>query len=192
MEHAVPMMSIDNTYDEEEVRAFDVRVKKNLGEGQTPRYVVEEKIDGVAVSLRYEKGVLVLGATRGDGRRGDEITANVRTVRNVPLRLKGEVPTVLEVRGEILYAIGGVCADQCGEGGGGGGAICESANATAGTLKLLDSRIVAKRGLRFVAHGVGEVSEMPVQSYWDWIKVVGGWGLPTAAARRRGRKTSRR
>src|SRR5207253_1134372 len=102
IEHAVPMMSIDNTYDEAEVRAFDERVRKTLGSEQ-PWYVLEPKVDGVAVSLRYEKGLLVLAATRGDGRRGDDITANVRTIKNVPLRLHdGAIPAVMEVRGEVF------------------------------------------------------------------------------------------
>src|SRR5438477_10602784 len=86
VQHAVPMMSIDNTYDEAELRAFDERVRKNLG-GEQPAYVIEPKVDGVSGSLRYEKGLLVLAATRGDGRRGDDITAQVRTIQSVPLRL---------------------------------------------------------------------------------------------------------
>ena len=103
VEHAVPMMSIDNTYDEAEVRAFDARVRKELKGARKIEYVLEPKVDGVAASLRYEEGLLVLAATRGDGRRGDDITANARTIRSIPLRLPGEqVPRVLEVRGEIF------------------------------------------------------------------------------------------
>ncbi len=101
VEHAVPMMSIDNTYDEAEVRAFDARVRKGLGE--EPQYVLEPKIDGVSMNLRYEQGLLVLGATRGDGRRGDDVTTNVKTIKSIPLRLPAHenVPDVLEVRGEV-------------------------------------------------------------------------------------------
>src|SRR5207245_2036026 len=88
VEHAAPMMSIDNTYDEAEVRAFDERVKKNLDSGE-PSYVVEPKVDGVSASLRYEAGLLTLAATRGDGRRGDDITAQARTIQSIPLRLHG-------------------------------------------------------------------------------------------------------
>src|SRR5580765_4348334 len=100
--HALPMMSIDNTYDEAEVRAFGERVRKALGE-QKVGYVLEPKVDGVASSLRYEKGALVLAATRGDGRVGDDITAQARTINSIPLKLAGDdLPAVLEVRGEIF------------------------------------------------------------------------------------------
>jgi DNA ligase (NAD+) len=103
VKHSVPMMSIDNTYDEGEVRAFDERMKKNLG-GEQPAYVLEPKVDGVSGSLRYEDGVLVLAATRGDGRAGDDITAQARTIQSIPLRLAGDgnIPRILEVRGEIF------------------------------------------------------------------------------------------
>src|ERR1700722_5138155 len=101
VEHAVPMMSIDNTYDEAEVRAFDERVHKLL-DGPQPTHVLEPKVDGVASTLRYENGVLVLAATRGDGRRGDDITSNARTIQSIPLTLTApDVPAILEVRGEI-------------------------------------------------------------------------------------------
>ena len=107
MTHAVPMMSIDNTYSEEDVRAFDQRVRKMLGD-EPVCYVLEPKIDGVASSLRFEKGVLVLAATRGTGTTGDDITAQARTINSIPLRLHddGKLPDVLEVRGEIFMANG--------------------------------------------------------------------------------------
>jgi len=99
--HAVPMLSMDNTYNADELRAFDERVRKQLGE-EPYDYVVEPKIDGLAISLRYEGGRLVTAATRGDGRVGDDVTANVRTIKAVPLTLLGDaVPAVLEVRGEV-------------------------------------------------------------------------------------------
>ena len=101
VEHAVPMMSIDNTYSAEELRAFDDRVRRGLDTGSLPEYVVELKIDGVAISLLYEGGLLVRAATRGDGTRGDDVTANVKTIRGVPLRLTGKPPRKLEVRGEV-------------------------------------------------------------------------------------------
>src|SRR3954447_4649861 len=105
VKHAVPMMSIDNTYSEEEVRAFDERVRKGLG-GDAVAYVLEPKIDGTSVSLRYEGGKLVLAATRGRGNIGDDITANARTIRSIPLLLRQDgasvpIPRVLEVRGEV-------------------------------------------------------------------------------------------
>mgnify|MGYP000166421003 CR=1 FL=1 len=101
--HAVPMLSIDNTYNEGELREFDDRVRRGLG-GESYEYLVDPKIDGVAVSLRYEAGRLVLGATRGDGTTGDDVTQNIRTIRSIPLRLRGKnLPRVLEVRGEVYW-----------------------------------------------------------------------------------------
>ena len=102
VEHAVPMMSIDNTYNEEDVRAFDERMRKALG-AENVNYVLEPKVDGVASSLRYEKGLLVLAATRGDGRVGDDITAQARTINAIPLRLHASknLPDILEIRGEV-------------------------------------------------------------------------------------------
>ena len=99
--HRVPMLSIDNTYDYAEVREWDARVRRGLTEGEAVRYVVELKVDGVAVSLRYEEGKFVLGATRGDGERGDDVTANLRTVRGIPMTLGDTPPPILEVRGEV-------------------------------------------------------------------------------------------
>src|SRR5688572_7001474 len=107
--HAVPMMSIDNTYNEDEVRAFDERVRKTLGAGEKPiGYVLEPKIDGTSISLRYEDGVLVQAATRGRGNVGDDVTVNARTIKSIPLKLGGgaqhrapPVPAILEVRGEV-------------------------------------------------------------------------------------------
>lgn len=103
VQHAIPMLSIDNTYNEEELREFDKRVAKGL-EGAKYAYTAELKIDGLAISLRYEKGLLVRAATRGDGRSGDDVTANIRTIRAIPLKLAGgkELPEVLEVRGGSL------------------------------------------------------------------------------------------
>jgi DNA ligase (NAD+) len=185
VEHSVPMMSIDNTYDEAEVRAFNDRVVKALGE--QPRYVLEEKVDGVAVSLRYEKGVLTVAATRGDGRQGDDITVNARTIQSIPLRLHDapKAPAVMEVRGEVYMAnadflrLNQLKEEAAEE------PIANPRNGAAGTLKLLDSRIVAQRRLKFVAHGVGEVTDIPVTCYWDWLAMIREYGLPTAAHAKR-------
>ncbi|HZZ44135.1 MAG TPA: NAD-dependent DNA ligase LigA [Tepidisphaeraceae bacterium] len=180
VEHAVRMYSIDNTYDEEELRKFDERVRKVLG-GEEVEYVCEPKVDGVACSLRYEDGLLVLAATRGDGRRGDDVTHNVRTIRAVPLRFnagKGNVPEVVEVRGEIympteeFQRINKRLVEQGDE------PLKNPRNATAGTLKQLDPKVTASRKLKFIAHGAGEVRPMPVQQYWDWVKLIEQWGLP--------------
>ena len=178
VEHAVPMMSIDNTYDAAEVRAFDQRVRKGL-KGEAPRYVVEPKVDGVAVSLRYEGGVLVLGATRGDGRRGDDITINCRTIRSIPLRLAAsDVPRVLEVRGEIYMPSSEFQRINKEREGAGEPLFANPRNSAAGTLKQLDPRVVAQRRLRFVSHGFGQLDPAPADSYWELLQLLGKWGLP--------------
>lgn len=181
VKHAVPMMSIDNTYSEEEVRAFDERVRKTL-DGESPCYVLEPKIDGTSISLRYEKGELVLAATRGRGNIGEDVTVNARTIKAIPLVLreaKGHpIPPVLEVRGEVymdnndFQRVNKEIAEEGEE------PYANPRNLTSGTLRRLDPKIVAKRRLRFLAHGLGEVEPMPAQSYWEWTQLLRGWGLP--------------
>jgi DNA ligase (NAD+) len=179
VEHAVPMMSIDNTYDETEVRAFDTRVRKGLGADAKVEYVLEPKVDGVAGTLRYENGLLVLAATRGDGRRGDDITANAKTVRSIPLRLHGKnIPEVFEVRGEIfmpneVFEKVNLQRESMGE-----ETFKNPRNLTTGTLKQLDPKITASRKLRFVSHGLGEERGLDATSYWELLKLLKGWGLP--------------
>jgi len=180
VEHSVPMMSIDNTYDEAEVRAFDARIRKGLGDGSIA-YVVEPKVDGVAASVRFEKGAMVLAATRGDGRRGDDITVNARTIQSIPLRLHGaDVPRVLEVRGEI-YMSSAVFQQINKEREEAGEEIFKNPrNLAVGALKQLDPKITASRKLRFVAHGLGEVDPTPTQSYWECLKLFRKWHLPVS------------
>ncbi len=178
VEHAVPMMSIDNTYDEEEVRAFDARVRKGLGEEKVS-YVIEPKVDGVAASLRFEKGAFVLAATRGDGRRGDDITVNARTIQSIPLRLHGEnVPNILEVRGEI-YMSSKVFQEINKQREAEGEEIFKNPrNLAVGALKQLDPKITASRKLRFVSHGLGQVDRLATKSYWESLKLFKNWHLP--------------
>lgn len=181
VEHVVPMRSIDNTYDEAEVRAFDERVRKNLG-GAEPSYVVEPKIDGVSGSIRYENGLMVLAATRGDGRRGDDITAQARTIRSLPLRLKGdsEIPAILEVRGEIYMPNEVFQCINKERAEAGEETYKNPRNLTTGTLKQLDPKITAARKLNFVSHGLGQVEPLPTDSYWEWIQLLKRWHLPVA------------
>jgi DNA ligase (NAD+) len=180
VEHAVPMMSIDNTYDEGEVRAFDQRVRKLLGEEQIVNYVLEPKVDGVAATVRYENGALVLAATRGDGRRGDDITANARTIRSLPLRLPSDkqVPEILEVRGEIFMPNAVFQRLNKERQQSGQETFKTPRNLTTGALKQLDSRITASRQLRFVSHGLGQVRPMETGGYWEWLKRLADWRLP--------------
>ncbi|HUW82725.1 MAG TPA: NAD-dependent DNA ligase LigA [Phycisphaerae bacterium] len=182
--HAVPMLSIDNTYNEQELREFDQRVHKGLG-GDEYAYLVDLKIDGVAVSLRYEQGRLVLAATRGDGVTGDDVTQNVRTVRGVPICLMDqEWPDVLEVRGEVYWPRADFEAFNTQREAAGEPMFANPRNATAGTLKLLDSRIVAQRGLRFMAHGFGQVEPLGAETQSALCNMVEKWGIPVMPQRR--------
>jgi DNA ligase (NAD+) len=181
VEHAVRMMSIDNTYDEAEVRAFDERVRKRLG-GETPAYVLEPKIDGVAASLRYENGSLTLAATRGDGKTGDDITAQARTIQSIPLRLHdgAKIPAVVEVRGEIYMPNSEFLKLNQQRETAGEELYKNPRNLTTGTLKQLDPKITAQRKLRFISHGLGQVEPLPVDSYWHWLQLIKDWRLPVA------------
>jgi DNA ligase (NAD+) len=180
--HAVPMMSIDNTYSEGEIRAFDDRVRRILG-GEQPAYVLEPKIDGTSINLRYEDGRLVLAATRGRGNVGDDVTVNARTIRAIPLTLhkdgaKVPLPPILEVRGEVYMDNEDFQRVNKEIEAEGEEPYANPRNLTSGTLRRLDPKIVAKRRLRFLAHGVGQVEPMPSESYWELTKLLRQWGLP--------------
>lgn len=165
VEHRVPMLSIDNTYRFDELREWDARVRKGLTSGELVRYVVELKVDGVAVSLQYEGGVFVLGATRGDGHRGDDITANLRTVRLIPLTLGDHPPKVLEVRGEVYMTNAELLRLNDLRKEAGETPFANPRNSTAGSLKLLDPKLCGQRRLRFVAHGLGASDGLERECY---------------------------
>ncbi len=181
VEHAAAMLSIDNTYNSGEVREFDARVRKAL-EGEKFHYLVEPKIDGVAVSLRYEVGRLTLAATRGDGKRGDDITNNARRIRAIPLSLSDSGwPDTLEIRGEIYWprkAFADYNARRAAEGL---ETFANPRNGTAGTLKQLDPKVVAERGLAFVAHGFGEMSSRPAERASKLNALHRSWSEPTSS-----------
>jgi len=183
--HAVPMLSIANTYSAEELAEFDRRVRKSLGEaGAAVHYLVDPKIDGVAVSLRYESGRLRQAATRGDGTRGDDITNNVKRIRSVPLRLRGEDwPDVLEVRGEVYWPTKSFTAYNRKRVADGQEPFANPRNGAAGTLKQLDPRIVSERGLAFIAHGFGEMSEPVAPTASLVMRRVAEWGVPVSRDR---------
>ncbi|RMG18924.1 MAG: NAD-dependent DNA ligase LigA [Planctomycetota bacterium] len=176
--HARRMLSLDNTYERGELLEFDRRVRKALGPGASFRYAVDPKIDGCACSLRYEEGRLVLAATRGDGVRGDDITQNARTIRDVPLRLRTKrPPQVLEVRGEVFMdkeTFAAINARRVAEGE---EPFMNPRNTTAGTLKLLDSRLVAARKLRFIPHGLGEVVGTAFATYTEFLDRCSVYGF---------------
>jgi len=173
--HKYPLMSLSNTYSEDEVREFDERIKKIIG--NTFQYVCELKFDGVAISLSYEKGKLTKAVTRGDGIRGDDITANVKTIRSIPLKLKqGDYPDAFEIRGEILMlkkVFEQINAErvEIGE-----EPFANPRNTTSGTLKLQDSSEVAKRQLDCFLYGLnGE--NLHFQSHFESLKAAAGWGF---------------
>jgi len=155
-QHLAPMMSLDNTYSQEEVRAFVERVQKILP-NETLEWVVEPKVDGVAINLRYENGVFTVGATRGDGTHGDDITANLKTIRSIPLKLKSThgLPTVMEVRGEVYFTGKEFARINEERASAGEELFANPRNTAAGTLKQLDSGLVAKRKLQIVLLGRG-------------------------------------
>ena len=175
--HAVPMMSLDNTYSFEELAEFLARVEKLLPEAELD-WTIEPKIDGLAVSLRYEDGVLAVGATRGDGVSGDDITSNLKTIRSIPLRLTGKAPKVLEVRGEVFMSKAGFARLNEKRKADGEEPFANPRNAAAGSLKMLDPQIVAERPLGVFLYGLGEVSaeaKVPTTQVevLDWLDQLG-------------------
>jgi len=179
VKHSSPMLSLENTYNAAEVRAWSDRVRKALG--QDPWYTVELKVDGVAASLRYLDGIFVQGLTRGDGEQGDDITENLRTVRGVPLKLTGDFPSVLEVRGEIYMTDEDFEKCNATRVALGDEPFANPRNAAAGSLKLLDPKVCASRKLRFMAHGVA--TDTKVTSYAKFAALVESWGIPTIPGR---------
>ncbi len=176
--HLVPMLSLSNAMDREEVLAFDKRVRDKL-EAEQVEYVAEPKLDGLAISLLYQGGVLTLGATRGDGYTGEDVTQNVRTIESIPLRLMGDnPPQLLEVRGEIVMPRAGfekLNEQQLREGK---KPFANPRNAAAGSLRQLDPRITAKRPLEMYCYALGEVKgvEMP-DTHFATLMLLRQWGL---------------
>jgi DNA ligase (NAD+) len=182
--HAVPMLSVDNTYDESQLREFDQRIRKALGD-EPFRYVVDPKVDGVAASLRYERGVLTLAATRGDGVTGDDVTANVKTIRAIPLQLAGDdVPELIEIRGEVYWPTDDFTRFNAARQEAGEAVFANPRNATAGTLKQLDPQKIAGRGLRFVAHGFGRMEPVITGAQSELMDRLKSWGVPVSARMR--------
>ena len=175
--HAVPMTSIDNAMDEEDLRNWDRRVRAGLGADHV-RYTAEPKFDGASISLRYERGMLTRAGTRGDGTTGEDVTLNVRTIRTVPLRLHGRGwPEVLEVRGEIVMPIAEFARLNEEQLKRGDKVFANPRNAAAGSLRQLDPRITASRPLTFFPWGLGEVSEEVAPSYSGVTERLKDWGF---------------
>ncbi|PRH81368.1 NAD-dependent DNA ligase LigA [Arenimonas caeni] len=165
--HELPMLSLNNAFSDEDVAEFTGRISKELGEPE-PEFSVEPKLDGLAISLRYERGVFVRGATRGDGATGEDVSQNLRTIRAIPLRLRGEAPAVLEVRGEVYMPLAGFQAYNARMRETGGKVLANPRNGAAGSLRQLDPALAAARPLAFYAYGLGAVE---------------GWSLPDRHSR---------
>ncbi|MFG1174322.1 NAD-dependent DNA ligase LigA [Erwiniaceae bacterium CAU 1747] len=180
--HEVPMLSLDNAFDEESYLAFNKRVQDRLKSSDEIIFCCELKLDGLAVSLLYENGLLVRAATRGDGSTGENITSNVRTIHAIPLRLKGDnIPARLEVRGEVFMPQAGFEKMNEEARRTGGKVFANPRNAAAGSLRQLDPRITAKRPLTFFCYGLGllEGGEMP-RSHIERLQQFKAWGLPVS------------
>jgi DNA ligase (NAD+) len=191
--HATPMLSLNNAFADDEVVAFDRRVRDGLASGSAVEvgievtYSVEPKFDGLAVSLSYQDGHLLRGATRGDGSSGEDVTANLRTLRSIPLRLQGsDWPAVLEVRGEVLMLRSDFAQMNERQRQKSEKEFVNPRNAAAGSLRQLDPRITATRPLRFFAYGVGiaEGAALPA-THGELLDRLAAWGFPVARERRR-------
>ncbi len=180
--HPTPMLSLQNSYDDTEIRDFDQRIKRLLGEG-TPealRYVVEPKLDGIAMELIYMDGLLTVGCTRGDGSVGENVTENVRTIRNVPLRLRQPVPGMLAVRGEVVMQAAGFIELNARRVAEGNDAYINPRNATAGLMRNLDPSLPAQAPLRFYVHSVGVSDGLEYDGHAHFLELARALGFQTA------------
>lgn len=184
--HGVPMLSLNNAFAPEEVEAFDKRVRDGLETIAAIDYAVEPKFDGLAISLTYENGIFLRGATRGDGVTGEEVTPNLRTLRDIPLRLQGEGwPKRIEIRGEVLMFKADFAELNARQRERGEKEFANPRNAAAGSLRQLDSRITAGRPLSFFAYGVGLGSDaVAATTHAELMDRLAAWGFPVAAERR--------
>jgi DNA ligase (NAD+) len=178
--HAKPMLSLDNAFDDQEVADFVGRVRRflNLADDIPVALTAETKIDGLSCSLRYEQGRLVLAATRGDGTVGEDVTANVRTLSDIPGSLPGDAPDIFEIRGEIYMSKADFAALNAAQQNADGKLFANPRNAAAGSLRRKDSGITASRPLRFFAHGWGEASALPADTQAGVMAAIAAWGLP--------------
>ncbi|HEV7191954.1 MAG TPA: NAD-dependent DNA ligase LigA [Jatrophihabitantaceae bacterium] len=181
VDHLERMLSLDNAFSQDEVAAWAARVERDAG--AVPGYLCELKVDGLAVNLVYERGRLVRGATRGDGRTGEDVTPNIRTIANVPDELSGaDIPRVLEVRGEVFFPVAHFEELNASLVAAGKAPFANPRNTAAGSLRQKDPRVTASRQLAMVVHGVGRVDDgPPVTTQSGWYDVLRAWGLPTSA-----------
>ena len=192
VDHRVPMLSIENVYEEVGVNKFDADVRKALGTATQPEYSIEFKIDGVSLALIYEHGALTQAVTRGDGRRGDDVTENAKTIRGVPLRLFGgeskkpgslfgddDIPPIVEIRGEAYIANSDFAHIRAEQIAAGDEPFANPRNATTGALKSHDPKQCAARRLRFFAHSIGYSEGTTYQTHDEFLASIRRWGIPT-------------
>ena len=177
--HAKPMLSLDNAFSDEDVHDFAVRVRRFLGLKESDKLTLtaEPKIDGLSASLRYENGVFVQGATRGDGAEGEDITNNLRTIKDIPLRLHGRAPKVIEVRGEVYMSHREFAALNRRQEKEGRQTYANPRNSAAGSVRQLDPAITASRALNFFAYAWGEASALPADTQWGMLEAFKGFGF---------------
>ena len=187
VKHEVRMMSLDNAFSAEEVEEWVARVRRflSLADDAPLAFTAEDKIDGLSCSLRYEKGVLVRAATRGDGQVGEDVTPNVAFIPDIPQSIAGEVPDVFEVRGEVYMAKADFLALNAVQADAGGKLFANPRNAAAGSLRQKDATVTAKRPLKFWAHGWGAASAVPGATQQQVVDVLREWGFPVSALFRR-------
>ncbi len=180
--HAKRMMSLDNAFNDADVADFVARVRRflNLPEDIHVALTAEDKIDGLSCSLRYEDGALVQASTRGDGAVGEDVTANVAHIGDIPQSLEGDVPVIFEIRGEVYMAKADFAALNAEQEAKGGKLFANPRNAAAGSLRQKDARVTAARPLRFLAHGWGEVSALPADTQWGVMQAIASWGVPVS------------
>jgi DNA ligase (NAD+) len=185
--HRVPMLSLDNAFSDEDVADFVARVRRFLGlkEDAELVFTAEPKIDGLSSSLRYEKGVFVQGATRGDGNEGEDITANLRTIKDIPLRLQGRAADVIEIRGEVYMTHANFAALNKRQEKDGKPLYANPRNSAAGSVRQLDPAITASRALNFFAYTWGEASALPADTQWGMLQAFKAWGFKVNPLTRR-------
>ena len=179
LRHGVPMLSLDNAFDPADFAEFCERVRRFLGlkKAETLAFVGEPKIDGLSISLTYLDGQLVRGATRGDGLEGEDVTANMRTLRSLPQTLPGHAPSRIEIRGEVFMSKADFLALNAAQDAAGQKIFANPRNAAAGSLRQLDVRITAARPLSLFAYAIGKASELPADSHWHWLQRLREWGF---------------
>jgi len=178
VKHKQKMLSLDNTYSFEELRDWHQRVRKGLGVHEKVQYVTELKIDGVSANITYAKGKLAIGATRGDGETGEDVTANIKTIRAIPLVFLGKnIPDFIEIRGEVYMERKDFIRLNKEREAAGELLFANPRNAASGSLKLLDTAIVAERRLSFFAHSLGEQKGLDIATQWEFLETLKQWGI---------------